>query len=89
LRVRNDAKSNGPKFNVSCNLSKFKRILKIVKDFQLGEEEMDMILCIVAPVLTVGEIRFRELESEGAVVENSDHIERIGELLKIDPSKFG
>jgi myosin heavy subunit len=89
LRVRNDAKSNGPKFNVNCNLSKFKRILKIVEDFQLGEEEMDTIFCIVAAVLTVGEICFRESESEGAVVENSDHIERVGELLKIDPSKFG
>jgi myosin heavy subunit len=89
LRVGNDGKSNSPKFNVSRNLSKFKRILKILEDFQLGEEEMDTIFCIVAAVLTVGEIRFRESESEGAVVENSDHIERVGELLKIDPSKFG
>jgi myosin heavy subunit len=40
-------------------------------------------------VKTVGEIRFRESESEGAVVENSDHIERVAELLKIDSSKFG
>ncbi|KAJ3653857.1 hypothetical protein Zmor_013089 [Zophobas morio] len=88
LQVDTLSNTNSPKFNVNQNLTKLKKLLKIFEDLDLGYDEMDTIFSIVAAILVTGEVRFQETETRGAVVENVDAIEKIGQLLKIDPRKF-
>ncbi|XP_044266503.1 neither inactivation nor afterpotential protein C isoform X2 [Tribolium madens] len=69
------------------HLINFEQILKIFEDFELNASEVDTILSIMSSILILGEMSFKNLETQ---LENEDKecIEKIAQLLQIDPCKF-
>lgn len=70
------------------NVKRFKTIFQILEVFDLKDGEMENIFSIISAILNIGEIRFQATDEDRAVVENEEFIEKIGQLLKIDPGKL-
>lgn len=77
--VRNDPKGNVEKFN---------ELHKFFKDLEFDESELKAMYKIIAGILVLGNVRFKDSNNGAAEVENLDEAVKVASLLGLDDSKF-
>ncbi|XP_050306702.1 neither inactivation nor afterpotential protein C [Anthonomus grandis grandis] len=91
LRIPSDveADQNKPRDNRQQNVIKYKKIFSYLEEFEFSEEQITTFFSIIAAILNLGEIRFKQNEDDGsAEIENKEFAENFAELMEIDSKKF-
>lgn len=78
--------NNRPVEDPQKNAKKFERILEIFQDYEFSADEIESVCNILAAILNLGEIHFRE--TEFAEIEDEEPTKKVAQLLKIDVKKF-
>lgn len=69
------------------NVEHFRQFESILKDLDFNHKQLETIRKILAAILNIGNIRFRQ-SGRYAEVDNTEIVTRIAELLKVDEKKF-
>lgn len=90
LRILQDSNSDRPRDNPKQNARKYQKILEIFKEYEFDDEQIESILCTLAAIINLGELRFCQKADaeEVAEIENEDTAFKVAQLLKIDEKKF-
>ncbi|KAK9870540.1 hypothetical protein WA026_008102 [Henosepilachna vigintioctopunctata] len=88
LRVLEEERADRPRVEVNKNISKFKRIKDIMREFEFSTDEKETIFNCMAAILILGEVRFQEGENDSARIVNTDIAKAVGQLLNTDEKKF-
>ncbi|XP_059618004.1 neither inactivation nor afterpotential protein C [Phlebotomus argentipes] len=85
--IAGNCKSTQIRDDVAGNAEKFAEIEQCLVDFGLSEEQLTSFCCILAAILLLGELNFREEEGVGEL-ENVEMAARVARLLKVEEKKF-
>lgn len=90
LRIPNDVPPTKIKYHrddPQGNVERYRQFESTLKDLEFNHKQCETIRKIMAAILNIGNIRFRQ-SGKYAEVDNSDIVTRIAELLKVDEKKF-
>uniref|UniRef100_A0A1B0D4S9 Uncharacterized protein n=1 Tax=Phlebotomus papatasi TaxID=29031 RepID=A0A1B0D4S9_PHLPP len=73
--------------NAEGNVEKFNQFEQYLRDFNLSDDQLTSIYSILAAILLLGEVRFREEEGV-AELENPEMAARVARLLSVEEKKF-
>lgn len=86
LRITEGEK--GPRCDPGTNVEKFREIQGILEDSGFSDEQIETIYKVLASILVLGEIKFKECSGESAEVADEDQAEKVALLLGVDPKKL-
>lgn len=87
LRVLENDTSTTPRNNPEANISKFHELQEVFKEFDFAEEQIETIYRILAAILVLGEVKFKEGDNDNAEIEDGE-VENVALLLNVDDKKF-
>lgn len=88
LRIFNNDTSKAPRNSPETNVHKFHEILHILKNFDFSEEQIETIYKILAAILVLGDVRFKDGANDSAETDDEGQGEKVALLLGVDPKKF-
>lgn len=74
--------------NPEENIQNFQVIEQYLKDLEFEEVEIESLWKIIAAILILGNVKFKDCNSGAAEVENIEEAKKITTLLGLDESKF-
>ncbi|XP_060518492.1 neither inactivation nor afterpotential protein C [Cylas formicarius] len=78
-----------PRDNVEQNLIKYKKIYSYLEEYELNEEQTTTFLSVIAAILNLGEVSFKDEVEEGcASVQNREFIGNFAALMEVDEKKL-
>lgn len=87
LRVNED-KCSQPRNDVHKNVVKYGKIMEYLKEFEFGEDQIETMHTVIAAILNLGDVKFKDNESFDALMENGECIENVAQLLSVDGKKL-
>lgn len=59
-----------------------------MEDLEFTEDQIAVVYSVVAAILNLGEINFRENDDMSASIENKEFVENVADLLEVDQKKI-
>ncbi|KAL3282151.1 hypothetical protein HHI36_005346 [Cryptolaemus montrouzieri] len=88
LRILEEERADRPRVEINKNISKFKKIKDIMREFEFSNEEKETIFNCLAAILILGEVRFQDGDDTSAKIVNLDTARMVAQLLDIEERKF-
>lgn len=85
---QNETKLTAPRYNQELNITKFGDLEEVLHSFNFSEEQIDTFYNTLAAILLLGEIKFKQDESEETAIENKEEADKVAKLLEVDEKKF-
>ncbi|XP_022116474.2 neither inactivation nor afterpotential protein C isoform X2 [Pieris rapae] len=90
LRILDDSIRGiqGARENPRDNAKRYKDIIEYLKLLDWQEDEITFFETVLAAILVLGNVRFRDGKSGSAEIENPDEAKKVAKLLSLDEVKF-
>lgn len=88
LRLPDEPSKNQSMMRTKRNVDKFKKFSNVLEDLEFTEDQISSIYSIVAAILNLGEIDFKENEDTSSNIENKEVVDSVAELLEVDSKKI-
>ncbi|PSN54627.1 hypothetical protein C0J52_10832 [Blattella germanica] len=79
---------HGPRENPQGNVDKFRELEQDLRDIGFQDDQLDTLCNLIAAILILGEIKFKEVSADEAEVETPEMANRVAQLLSVDEKKF-
>ncbi|XP_060801531.1 neither inactivation nor afterpotential protein C [Amyelois transitella] len=70
------------------NVKKYKEFIENLKVLDWEEEDITILETILAGILVLGNVRFKDSKSGSAEIENPDEAKKVAKLLSLEETKF-
>lgn len=90
LRILDDSVRGiqGARENPRDNIKRYKDIIEYFKMLDWQEDEITFFETVLAAILVLGNVRFRDGKNGSAEIENPDEAKKVAKLLSLDEVKF-
>lgn len=88
LRIPEQDVSNGPRCNREKNIEEFKSLETIMESLDFSQEQKQSVFNILAAILNLGDVRFKQSEQGMAEIENKENVSKVASLLQVDEKKL-
>lgn len=88
LRISEQQIGNGPRYNREKNIEEFKSLETIMTSLDFTQEQKESIFNVLAAILNLGEVRFKQSEQGMAEIENKEYVSKVACLLQVDEKKL-
>lgn len=90
LRILENDTSTTPRNSPEANINKFQELQVVFKEFDFAEEQIETIHKILAAILVLGDVKFKDGVNDSAEIDDGEGMaQKVAFLLNVDDKKFG